>query len=157
MLSGGAGNDTLTGGLGDDTYVFNRGDGQDVVDDIDGASFTDTLRLGSGIAQADLVAQQSGDDLILKIMNSTDQLTLNNYYAKPCFGSDGKIERIEFSDGVVWDQAAIEARAQMASQVNQLLSAMAAFVPMGSTLSDRKAAFIDMPLTNPQMPANAWM
>ena len=158
VLTGGAGNDTLTGGAGDDTYVFNRGDGQDVVDDIDAEYFTDTLRLGSGIAEADLLAQQSGDDLILKIMNSTDQLTLSNYYTRNCFGTSSKLERIEFGDGMVWDKAAIDREARMASQVNQLISAMAGFVPMGSTtLNDPKAAFIDMPLTNPLMPAKAWM
>jgi hypothetical protein len=45
----------------------------------------------------------------------------------------------------------------MAAEVQSLLSFMAAFVPMDSTLNDPKTAFIDMPLANPQMPANAWM
>jgi hypothetical protein len=158
VLTGGAGNDTVTGGAGDDTYVFNRGDGQDVVDDVDAEYATDTLRLGAGIAEADLLAQQSGDDLILKIMNSADQLTLSNYYTRNCFGTSSKLDRIEFGDGMVWDKAALDREARMASQVNQLISAMAAFVPMGSTtLNDPKAAFIDMPLSNPLMPAHAWM
>jgi hypothetical protein len=45
----------------------------------------------------------------------------------------------------------------MASEVQGLLSALAAFVPMDSTLNDPKTAFIDMPFANPLMPAKAWM
>jgi len=41
--------------------------------------------------------------------------------------------------------------------VNGLLSAMAAFVPMESSTSQAKTGFIDMPISNPHVPPQAWM
>lgn len=66
ILDGGAGNDKLFGGSdsywsgsgasnGNDTYVFDRGYGEDVVVDFDGtAGNLDTIRLGDGLAPADV-------------------------------------------------------------------------------------------------------
>uniref|UniRef100_UPI000AA834BF calcium-binding protein n=1 Tax=Pseudomonas mediterranea TaxID=183795 RepID=UPI000AA834BF len=52
QLEGGTGNDTLNGGAGSDTYVFNLGDGRDVIND-DNISYyyggVDILRFGVGI------------------------------------------------------------------------------------------------------------
>jgi len=41
--------------------------------------------------------------------------------------------------------------------VNGLISAMAAFAPMDTTVDQPKTKFIDMPISNPQLPRNAWM
>ncbi len=112
VLTGGAGNDYLSGGLGNDTYVFNKGDGQDTIDNTDVSSASDTLRLGAGIAEADVLAFQSGNNMFLKLKNSTDQIGFLDYYAANTTlngqAADHKIDRIEFANGVVWDQAKIQ-------------------------------------------------
>ena len=112
VLTGGTGNDYLSGGLGNDTYVFNKGDGQDTIDNTDVSSASDTLRFGAGIAEADVLAFQSGNNMFLKLKNSTDQIGFLDYYAANTTlngqVTDHKIDRIEFANGVVWDQAKIQ-------------------------------------------------
>jgi hypothetical protein len=70
LRDGGAGNDRLFGGSdsywsgsggtnGNDTYLFDRGYGEDVVVDFDGtAGNLDTIRLGDGLAPADVTLAQ---------------------------------------------------------------------------------------------------
>jgi Ca2+-binding RTX toxin-like protein len=57
-LDGGTGADRLEGGSGADTYHYRRGDGNEVVVELDGrtadTAFIDVLRLGPGIAAADV-------------------------------------------------------------------------------------------------------
>lgn len=121
ILTGGAGNDYLKGNGGNDVYVFNRGDGEDTIDNIDLLSDTaqpalhaamDTLRFGVGITDTDVIASRSGDSLILKIKGSTDNIVVANYYAADVFNgtqiSDYKLDRIEFTNQVVWDQTMIQ-------------------------------------------------
>ncbi|MTD34202.1 putative Ig domain-containing protein [Paludibacterium denitrificans] len=112
VLTGAAGNDYLSGGLGNDTYVFNKGDGQDTIDNTDLIGASDTLRFGAGIVEADVLAFQSGSNMFLKLKNSTDQIGFLDYYAANATlngqAADHKIDRIEFANGVVWDQAKIQ-------------------------------------------------
>ncbi len=110
ILTGGKGNDYLDGGAGNDTYVFNKGDGQDSIDTTDLSTAVDTLRIGA--LDSEVLGFQYGAHLFLKIKNSSDQIGFINYYAAG--GTTGgqtydqKIDRIEFSNGVVWDQAMIQ-------------------------------------------------
>ena len=124
ILVGGAGDDFLKGGAGDDVYTFNRGDGADAIDNVDvfqdtsnpliiGA--TDTLKFGSSIAAADVVGSRTGDDLFLWLRNTGDRVGIAGYFSAPesttNSGSvvfDRKIDKVEFANGVVWDQAMIE-------------------------------------------------
>ncbi len=97
-LDGGTGNDVLRGFRGDDTYVFGRGYGQDIIIDQafqqsvtitgKGSQTTtvtnvdagvDTLEFGAGIDPGDIIASVSGDNLILQIQGTTDQITLVNF------------------------------------------------------------------------------
>ncbi|ODU05319.1 MAG: hypothetical protein ABS89_02025 [Thiobacillus sp. SCN 63-1177] len=111
-LTGGAGKDYLVGGAGDDVYVFNRGDGQDTVDNTDLLGATDTLRFGTDIADTDVLGWKSGTTMLLKLKGSTDQIAFSNYYGADTVNgsavSDHKIDRVEFANGVVWDQAMIQ-------------------------------------------------
>ncbi|MCA1800792.1 MAG: calcium-binding protein, partial [Actinobacteria bacterium] len=103
-LVGGTGNDYLNGGRGNDRYLFDKGWGQDTLRDYDSASGnSDTLVFGDGIAPDDLVFSRSGNHLIIRRSDSDDQLTLQNYYYSRYY----RIERMEFADGTVWDEAAI--------------------------------------------------
>jgi Ca2+-binding RTX toxin-like protein len=100
------------GGAGNDVYVFNRGDGQDTIDNTDVLSATDTIRFGAGVVDTDVFAVQQGSNLLLKIKGTTEYIFLLNYYAANTISgttvSDHKIDRVEFANGVVWDQAMIQ-------------------------------------------------
>ena len=111
IINGGAGNDTIYGGYGndtnigglgndyfedlflnggDDSFVFNLGDGQDVISNYDG---NDTIIFGEGITQKDILMEASGSNLVIKISNLSDQITIVNFF------NGSKIENIQFSDG----------------------------------------------------------
>jgi VCBS repeat-containing protein len=109
-LDGGVGNDYLKGGLGDDVYVFNPGDGQDEIDDgSDIAGSVDTVRFGAGILPDNITFTFNGEDLVLGINGTTDQLTILNW----AYDTYSRIERVEFADGTVWDAAYLQDRAVM--------------------------------------------
>jgi hypothetical protein len=125
VIDGGAGNDTLIGATGwnriyenggyrvernttpqvaangDDTYLFGRGDGQDTV--IDGdytAGNTDTLRFKEGVTPADVKFMRHGNDLVLAIRGTDDQVTLKRYFDEAWNGTyPYLIERIAFAKG----------------------------------------------------------
>jgi len=112
VLTGGLGNDYLSGDLGNDTYVFNRGDGQDSIGTTDILSASDTLRFGAGITANDVLAFQYGTNMFLKIKGTSDQIGFIDYYGASTtidgMAADHKIDRVEFSNGTVWDQAMIQ-------------------------------------------------
>lgn len=99
-LDGRGGNDRLVGGVGNDSYIFARGYGQDVIQDSDGtAGNTDRIRLGVGIATADISVFRQGDDISLQIKGTSDTLTISRFLASTA----NRIERVEFADGTLWD------------------------------------------------------
>ena len=118
-LTGGTGDDTLLGGAGDDTYTFARGDAADVISDSAGS---DTLSLGATIEHDQLWFEQSGDDLLISVIGSSDEITVQNWYQS----SDNKIEEIEAGDGKTLDISGVEA----------LVTAMATFSAPGGGETD---------------------
>ena len=121
VLTGGARNDFLVGAAGNDVYVFNRGDGQDTIDNTDFlrdtanpqlAGAMDSLRFGAGITDADVIGLRSGDNVVLKIKGTTDEIVVANYYAADVLDgtrvSDHRLDRVEFANGAVWDQTMIQ-------------------------------------------------
>jgi Ca2+-binding RTX toxin-like protein len=103
LLDGGLGNDTLTGGPGDDVYLFGYGDGQDTI--ADGAvGDSDALALFAGVGGADVELERLANDLVVKLRNALDQVTVRDQFA-----GDG-IDRIDFADGSFWDRIEIAAR-----------------------------------------------
>jgi Ca2+-binding RTX toxin-like protein len=100
-FQGGTGNDTINGTVQSDLYLFNLGDGADTVIEAElpgYGTFTDVLRFGAGISQSDLTAVRSGNDLVLKLANGTDQVTVKNWYTY-LTSTTNQIERVEFADG----------------------------------------------------------
>jgi len=107
-IYGNSGNDTLTGGLGNDylhgggyasgndTFIFNLGDGQDTIVD---ESVVDQIVFGSGIVKEDILMEASGNNLVIKLANSTDQITINSFLGST--STAYKIETLKFSDGSV--------------------------------------------------------
>ncbi|MNV07047.1 Bifunctional hemolysin/adenylate cyclase precursor [compost metagenome] len=112
-LNGGTGNDSLSGEAGNDVYLFSAGDGRDSVDNLDVFDAVDTLRFGASVSESDVLAIRSGNNLLFKIKNSTDQVTIVGHYAANTtldeVAADRKIDLVEFANGTVWDQAMIQA------------------------------------------------
>ena len=131
-LDGGAGNDGVVGGTGNDTYLFGRGDGQDIIynsqvgisygnitDPVaypypqsqylesDQATTTDVLRFKAGITAADLNIIRSGAHLILGIKGTTDQVTVQGFFANNIIDHRYGVDRIEFADGTTLSDTAV--------------------------------------------------
>jgi Ca2+-binding RTX toxin-like protein len=79
-LNGRGGNDTLYGGAGSDTYIFEGDFGQDTV--IDQNTGTDADRIVfNGISAENVLVNRSGDDLVLSVKNTSNQVTVKNWFA----------------------------------------------------------------------------
>jgi Ca2+-binding RTX toxin-like protein len=115
-LDGGAGNDVLNGGAGNDTYLFGLGAGADTVTEYGTtAGNIDVMAVGEGVAADQLWFRRVGTNLEVTIIGTSDKSTINNWYS----GSAYHIEQFRTADGKVL----------LDSQVDVLVSAMAAFSP----------------------------
>ncbi len=106
VLDGGAGNDLLYGNEGgSDTYVFGLGYGQDTIlnEWSTSAAEVDTVRLLPGLSAADVSLSRVGDDMVLSINGTTDQLRMNSWFLAPEF----RVEQLAFADGTVQDLTAL--------------------------------------------------
>ena len=118
VLRGGAGNDTLDGGDGSDTYQFGTGDGQDAINNndtgpsnVDALSFLDATR-------DNLWFSRSGNNLVVTVAGTTDQVTINNWYGSSSY----QLDKFNTSGYVLQN-----------SMVDQLVNAMSAYaVPYGA-------------------------
>jgi Ca2+-binding RTX toxin-like protein len=116
LLDGGRGNDMLHGGSGNNIYLFNRGDGQDRIysEDYAGIGKHNTILFGEGISGNELMARREGEDLVLWLDGSGDQITVTNYFRTESGPLDAArpyaIEELRFADGTVMGQAAILAK-----------------------------------------------
>lgn len=108
LLDGKAGNDLLIG-TGDNTYVFGRGYGQDVVR-TGGQTYTvtgqDQVQFLAGISPSDLLVENHANHLVLKINGTSDQLTVESYFATPT----AVVDQFVFADGTVWTEGDIASR-----------------------------------------------
>lgn len=115
-LSGLGGNDQLNGGLGNDTYRLSRGYGTDtVIDDDTGAGSADLAIFGADVAADQLWFRQVSNNLEVSIIGTTDKLLVSNWY----LGERYRLESFQAGSG----------QTLIASQVQNLVSAMAAFSP----------------------------
>jgi len=98
-LAGGIGNDTLIGGAGSDDYVFAVGDGQDVIRD--GGTDADLNRIlfGPGIAAGQVAITREGNDLVLAVTGTTDQIRVEGWFANRA----SQVAEVQFDDGTVID------------------------------------------------------
>ena len=116
ILVGGVGDDTLVGGDGNDTYLLVNGTGTETIQEDDTtAGNTDLVSFGSGIAIEQLWFRQVGSNLEVSIIGTGDKAMFSNWYA----GSAYHVEQFKTSDG----------KTLLDSQVQALVSAMAAFAP----------------------------
>ena len=104
FISGGAGNDVLVGGAGNDVYWFDVGFGQDIVNDFDDSDpfgTDDVVRFAPGIAPQDVTVTRDPDTYItLSLDGTADRIFLPPEH----LGEQGRVERVEFADGTVWDE-----------------------------------------------------
>ena len=110
-LEGGTGNDLLRGGAGNDTYIFNLGDGADIVRDniaTGNRGGADTLRVDVLPWEIEIVQADSGRDLIVRILGTTDQITLDNTISD----TNARIEQLVFADNSTWTYADMLAASQ---------------------------------------------
>ncbi|MGN0005259.1 MAG: calcium-binding protein [Candidatus Gastranaerophilaceae bacterium] len=99
IIRGDKGNDTIFSMTGDDTFIFNLGDGQDIVYEKQGV---DTFFFGNGITWDDLIFEQVGNDMIIKINNTSDQITVKDWFLTTGENykyDNNNIEIFEFADG----------------------------------------------------------
>jgi Ca2+-binding RTX toxin-like protein len=105
-LRGGLGNDSLSGGMGNDVYFFSRGEGQDSITDANSSYQSygaDKIIMEEGIAREDVQFSRSGENLVLTVKGSADQITLSSFfgYYSPTYGHP--VKSVEFSDGSAID------------------------------------------------------
>ncbi|MEO8858233.1 MAG: calcium-binding protein, partial [Burkholderiaceae bacterium] len=121
-LWGGADDDTLVGGAGNDVYRMTRGDGRDLIQDKDATpGNADVAVFEGGIAADQLWFRRTGNNLEISVIGTADKFTVGSWYV----GSQYHVEQFGSSDGL----------SLLDSQVQNLVSAMAAFAPppMGQT------------------------
>jgi Ca2+-binding RTX toxin-like protein len=110
FLMGGAGNDSLSGGAGDDTYLFGKGDGQDTIQSNSGLA-TDkfnALQFRAGVSPSEIRATRAGNDLVLAIAGTADQVTVRYYFNEDDPSTIyNPIQQVRFADGTSWDLEAI--------------------------------------------------
>ena len=114
ILNGGIGNDQLFGGQGSDQYWLRMGFGQDViVEDAADTTSIDSIRLGAGIQLNQLWFEESGQDLLIRVLGASDQVRVQSWTAQ------NTIEALQITGGQVIDQ----------QQIQQLIDAMAQMTP----------------------------
>ncbi len=106
QLEGGAGNDTLYGGTGNDTYIFAIGAGIDRISDYDTTVGNSDVVQFTDVKSTELSSLERQQDKLILNYGSIDQLTVAYFFNNVAY----KVEQFKFSDGVVWDEAAIKAK-----------------------------------------------
>lgn len=102
-LVGGSGNDYLNGGEGSDTYIFSRGWGRDILANYPGDTQTiDTVEFTAEISESDIDVARENYDLILKLNNSSDQITIVDYFLPGI--PESAIDFVKFKNGITWSR-----------------------------------------------------
>lgn len=82
-FDGRGGTDTVTGGGGDDRYAFNQGYGSLTIDNggTYGSGAHGKLVFGGGIGASDLWFEQTGSDLVITRIGSSDLVTVDDWFS----------------------------------------------------------------------------
>ncbi len=104
VLEGKGGYDRIYGREGNDRYIFKRGDGVDIINDTSG---NDTLVFGEGITPEDIIVHQASGNLYF-IINNGEMVQIMGSLIDGAPDESKFIEKVDFSNGVVWDQVIIK-------------------------------------------------
>jgi serralysin len=79
----GTGTDTLTDSGSGGVYSYASGDGPATIvnGSLSNASASNQLQFGSGFTDENLWFQQSGNNLVIDVMGTNNQVTVNNWFA----------------------------------------------------------------------------
>jgi hypothetical protein len=136
ILVGGTGNDTLVAGTGNDqtlyggsgatTYQFGSSFGQDTVYNGYASTTNGAINFtsASGITDENLWFQQSGNDLVIDLLGTTDQIDVSGWFS----GNAGDQVQAIHAGGLTLD-----------TQVAQLVSAMASYGAANSGFNPQTA------------------
>jgi Ca2+-binding RTX toxin-like protein len=112
-LDGGAGNDVLEGADGSDTYHFDRGYGDDAIhESVTQANLADfdVLAFGPTLLPEDLGVARDGDDLVLTILDSGEQMRIVAQFGFANWFAWNDIELFTFANGASWTDLDVAAR-----------------------------------------------
>jgi hypothetical protein len=144
LQAGSGANTNLYGGGGYVTYKFGSSFGGDTI--FNGYAGSQTTASGEvdflgGTTDENLWFQQSGNDLQINLLGTSDQITLSNW-----FGSNAKAQVEKFTaDGLTLD-----------SQVSSLVSAMATYAAANSSFNPTTATSMPTDTTLQSAIASAW-
>ncbi|WBA82176.1 calcium-binding protein [Endozoicomonas sp. GU-1] len=111
-LHGNGGNDYLMGGDGNDTYHFTTGGGADTINNLSNSAVDQDVLQLLGIEEENLWFTRSGDHLLIDVIGSDDQITVQDWYSNDA----QKLDKIRTGDAVL-----------LANKVENLVNAMAGF------------------------------
>ena len=128
VIAGGPGNDFLQGDAGNDTYLWGPGSGQETINNYDTtAGRVDTVVVTGDVTPGQVAVAQSGNDLMLAILGSTDTLRVTN-----ALQSGGAtpyaINFVSFADGTKWDLAVLKAKLVGGNDGNESISGASAAI-----------------------------
>jgi len=114
-FNGGGGTDTLVGGGGYDSYSFASGYGSATIvnSTSSGTTAAGELDFGAGLTAQNLWFMQSGQDLVVDILGTNDQVTVKGWFGA---NTSAKLAEIKTSNGMEID-----------SNISQLVTAMATY------------------------------
>jgi Ca2+-binding RTX toxin-like protein len=120
-LDGGLGDDSLNGGLGDDSYQFGLLSGRDLINNTDASDGLDVVFFDAGITADQVWLRHVNNDLEVSIIGTANSVKVQDWYSQP----NKRVDGLHLADG----------RSILASEIETLVSAMAAFTPpaMGQT------------------------
>ncbi len=120
-LDGSAGNDRLEGNGGVDTFVFGLGYGSDVIDAFIGQvnyDQPDTVEFGAGITSSMLTLARDGDDLVIGVTGTADQLRIEDQFNGLGYS---RVEHFQFDGGSSWTFEHIQDQLLVSTSGNDLL------------------------------------
>jgi Ca2+-binding RTX toxin-like protein len=113
-VEGGKGDDLIYSGYqsasGNDTFIYSKGDGNDTIREETWRSFSstdiDTL-LFKDINPDDIILGRSGSDLLIKIGQTNETITILNQFSEDTTAPGEGLEFIQFANGDQWGRETI--------------------------------------------------
>ena len=112
--------------------MFGRGDGKDIIDNSSSGQYgepnntegkQDVLLFKQDIRPEDVFCSRVNEDLLIKIVNTNDQVLVQKYFSEKGLSSAGyTLDLIKFADGTSWDFAQIKQKVQSGTIYNDILN-----------------------------------